>query len=170
MGPKQQTDAYGQPIIDPNDFAPERSRLEYNPLPSREQVKKAAKQAEKRAKAGLGGTTNPQHINQTTVIKRMEAKTAELDSPPAHEVNYLNPQLATAPQAFFGAVGAKGFDTNQSLSAAFVTHHTNESGRLEDTLTLERGIASGLVAAPFGSSDFKVRELQEICLDQRDHV
>lgn len=42
----------------------------------------------------------------------MEAKTAELDSPPAHEVNYLNPQLATAPQAFFGAVGAKGFDTN----------------------------------------------------------
>lgn len=45
-----------------------------------------------------------------------------MESPSAQEANYLNPHLATAPQAFFGAVGAKGFDTNQSLSAAFVTH------------------------------------------------
>ncbi len=49
------SDAYGQPIIDPNDFAPERTKLVYNPLPSREQVKKAAKLNDKKG----GGKPNP---------------------------------------------------------------------------------------------------------------
>lgn len=172
VGLKQQSDAYGQPIIDPNDFTPERSKLEYNPLPTREQVKKAAKMAEKKAKTGAVGVTPHQLLNQSVNMKRQEPKLigTEGDSPPAPEHSYLNPNLATAPQAFFGAVGAKGFDTNQSLSAQFVTHQTDESGRLADTLPLDRAITTGLVPAPFGTSDFKVRELQEICLDQRDHV
>ena len=144
-GVKNVTDAYGQPVIDPNDYAPGRSKLAYNPLPSREQIKKAAK-AQKKATAPTPGLPGKTHAGIP--------KLAVVENSPTE----AHPAALTAPQAFFGAVGARASDTNQSLSGAFVTHRTNES-RLDETL--ERA----LQPAPFGASDYKVKELQELCLD-----